>query len=69
MGSDSGFMIGFAILVVTILALDLGVFNRNSHRVTVREATIPFPDSMVPCLYWIDPGRLRSSLLALPQTS
>ena len=40
MGSDSGFMIGFAILVVTILALDLGVFNRNSHRVTVREATM-----------------------------
>ncbi len=40
MGSDLGFLIGFAIIVVTILALDLGIFNRNSHRVTVREATI-----------------------------
>lgn len=40
MGSDLGFLIGFAIIVVTILALDLGIFNRNSHQVTVREATI-----------------------------
>ncbi len=40
MGSDLGFLIGFAIIVVTILALDLGIFNRNSHRVSVREATI-----------------------------
>lgn len=40
MGSDLGFLIGFAVLVVTILALDLGIFNRNSHRVSVREATI-----------------------------
>jgi len=40
MGSDLWFLIGFAIIVVTILALDLGIFNRNSHRVTIREATI-----------------------------
>lgn len=40
MGSDLGFLIGFAVLVVTILALDLGIFNRHSHRVSVREASI-----------------------------
>jgi len=40
MGSDLVFLIGFVVLVVTILALDLGIFNRNSHRVSVREATI-----------------------------
>ncbi|MCB0123455.1 MAG: TerC family protein [Caldilineaceae bacterium] len=40
MESDIRFLIGFALIVVTILALDLGVFNRNSHRVTVREATV-----------------------------
>lgn len=40
MESDIRFLIGFAVIVITILALDLGVFNRKSHRVSVREATI-----------------------------
>ncbi|MEZ4614904.1 MAG: TerC family protein [Caldilineaceae bacterium] len=40
MESDIRFLIGFTVMVATILALDLGVFNRNSHRVTVREATV-----------------------------
>ncbi|MEZ4866819.1 MAG: TerC family protein [Caldilineaceae bacterium] len=34
------FWIGFCVIVVTILALDLGVFHRHSHRVSVREAMI-----------------------------
>lgn len=40
MASDIRFLIGFAIIVISILAIDLGIFNRKSHQVTVREATI-----------------------------
>lgn len=29
---------GFLLLVVLLLALDLGVFNRNAHKITVKEA-------------------------------
>lgn len=32
--------IGFNVLVLALLALDLGVFHRNSHTVSVREAAI-----------------------------
>ncbi|NOZ50182.1 MAG: TerC family protein [Chloroflexi bacterium] len=32
--------IGFNVLVLALLALDLGVFHRNSHAVSVREAAI-----------------------------
>jgi len=32
--------VGFNAFVVTLLALDLGVFNRKPHRITVREALI-----------------------------
>jgi tellurite resistance protein TerC len=40
MESNGWFLIGFAVIVVSILALDLGLFNRKSHTVGVREATI-----------------------------
>jgi tellurite resistance protein TerC len=32
--------IGFAVVVVILLAIDLGLFNRHAHRVTMREALI-----------------------------
>ncbi len=34
------FWIGFNVFVLAMLALDLGVFNRKAHTVTVREASI-----------------------------
>jgi len=40
MDTNMWFWVGFIAIVVTILALDLGVFNRDAHRVSVREATI-----------------------------
>ena len=40
MDTNLWFWVGFIGIVVTILALDLGVFNRNAHRVSVREATV-----------------------------
>ena len=30
--------VGFAVFIVVMLALDLGIFNRNSHTITYREA-------------------------------
>ena len=35
-----GFWIGFIVIIATLLILDLGVFHRNSHQVSVREAAI-----------------------------
>ncbi|MCE7984000.1 MAG: TerC family protein [Caldilinea sp. CFX5] len=40
MDTNLWFWAGFIIIVTTILALDLGVFNRKAHRVSVQEATI-----------------------------
>lgn len=40
MATNLWFWVGFIAIVVTILAIDLGVFNRKAHRVSVREATI-----------------------------
>lgn len=40
MDTNLWFWAGFIVIVVTILALDLGVFNRKAHRVSVQEATI-----------------------------
>lgn len=40
MDTNLWFWLGFIVIVVTILAIDLGVFNRNAHRVSMREATI-----------------------------
>ncbi len=40
MDTNLWFWVGFTVIVVTILSLDLGVFNRDAHQVTVREATI-----------------------------
>ena len=34
------FWIGFAVLITVMLALDLGVFNKNAHKVAVKEAMI-----------------------------
>ena len=34
------FWIGFAVLIAIMLALDLGVFNKNAHKVAVKEAMI-----------------------------
>jgi tellurite resistance protein TerC len=34
------FYMGFAVFVLAMLALDLGVFHRNAHEVSIREATI-----------------------------
>ncbi|WP_313377271.1 TerC/Alx family metal homeostasis membrane protein [Chishuiella sp.] len=35
-----GLVIGFVIVVIIMLLLDLGVFNKNAHEVTSKEATI-----------------------------
>ncbi len=40
MDTNLWFWVGFVVIVVSILSLDLGVFNRDAHQVTVREATI-----------------------------
>lgn len=37
-GSNAGIWIGFNLLVVLLLVVDLGVFHRNAHEVKVREA-------------------------------
>ena len=34
------FYVGFAVFVLAMLALDLGVFHRNAHEVSIREAAI-----------------------------
>ncbi|MCE5348069.1 MAG: TerC family protein [Bacteroidales bacterium] len=38
MGESISFWIGFGILIFTMLALDLGIFNRKEHKVSVKEA-------------------------------
>jgi len=38
--TETGLWIAFAILVILIMGLDLGVFNRRAHRVTFRESII-----------------------------
>lgn len=40
MDTNLWFWLGFIIIVVAILAIDLGVFNRKAHRVSMREATV-----------------------------
>ena len=40
MGTSIYFWIGFHVFVFIMLALDLGVFNRHSHKVPVKEAVI-----------------------------
>jgi tellurite resistance protein TerC len=40
MGEHIGFWIGFNVFVVIMLALDLGVFHKKTHRVPVKEAVI-----------------------------
>jgi tellurite resistance protein TerC len=40
MGVDLWLWIGFNVLVLGMLALDLGVFHRNAHAVSMREATL-----------------------------
>lgn len=40
MDTNFWFWISFAVIITVMLALDLGVFHRHSHRVSVREATI-----------------------------
>ena len=39
MGSSTPLWIGFAIFILFMLSLDLGLFNRRAHSVTYREAT------------------------------
>ena len=40
MQTDLSFWIGFNVFVLLMLALDLGVFNRKAHEVSIREAMI-----------------------------
>jgi hypothetical protein len=40
MDTSAIFWIVFGILVITTLAIDLGVFSRNPHQVSVKEALI-----------------------------
>jgi tellurite resistance protein TerC len=40
MGDRTIFWIGFNVLVIVMMALDLGVFNKKSHKVPVKEAVI-----------------------------
>jgi len=40
MGTSIYFWIGFHIFILIMLALDLGVFHKNSHKVPVKEAII-----------------------------
>jgi tellurite resistance protein TerC len=40
MQTDLSFWIGFNVFVLLMLALDLGVFNRKSHKISIKEAMI-----------------------------
>jgi tellurite resistance protein TerC len=40
MGDRTVFWIGFNVLVIVMMALDLGIFNKKSHKVPVKEAVI-----------------------------
>jgi len=40
MGVSIYFWIGFHVFVFLMLALDLGVFNKNSHKISVKEAVV-----------------------------
>ncbi|SEA80287.1 tellurite resistance protein TerC [Flavobacterium gillisiae] len=40
MQTDLSFWIGFNVFVLLMLALDLGVFNRKAHEITIKEALI-----------------------------
>jgi tellurite resistance protein TerC len=40
MGVSIYFWIGFHILILTLLALDLGVFNKRAHKIAVKEALL-----------------------------
>lgn len=40
MQTDLSFWIGFNVFVLFMLALDLGVFNRKAHEITIKEALI-----------------------------
>jgi tellurite resistance protein TerC len=40
MGLDLWLWVGFTVIVLGLLALDLGVFHRHAHVVTIREATV-----------------------------
>lgn len=40
MQTDLSFWIGFNVFVLLILALDLGIFNRKSHEISIKEAMI-----------------------------
>jgi len=40
MGDNAAFWIGFNLFVVIMLALDLGVFHKKTHKVPVKEAII-----------------------------
>jgi len=40
MQTDLSFWIGFNVFVLLMLALDLGVFNRKSHEISIKEAII-----------------------------
>lgn len=40
MQTDLSFWIGFNVFVLMMLALDLGIFNRKSHKISIKEAMI-----------------------------
>ncbi len=40
MQTDLSFWIGFNVFVLLMLALDLGIFNRKSHEISIKEAMI-----------------------------
>ncbi|HEX7021594.1 MAG TPA: TerC family protein [Trueperaceae bacterium] len=40
MDASLGFWIGFMVFMLAMLAIDLGIFNRNAHAVSVKEAGI-----------------------------
>ena len=39
MQHSTWFWVGFNLFVLAVLAIDLGVFNRKAHTVSIREAT------------------------------
>jgi tellurite resistance protein TerC len=40
MDSSTGLWLGFSLFILFMLSLDLGLFNRQAHRITYREASI-----------------------------
>jgi tellurite resistance protein TerC len=40
MDSSTGLWLGFSLFILLMLSLDLGLFNRQAHRITYREASI-----------------------------